>query len=321
MPNPAFDAVIKIEEVKVYRNPSGKADWIEIMRVVQPGENIRNRASDFSSDSVLIPAGTRIGPEHLMAGSAVGVRTIPVIALPRIAVVSTGSELVPADTEELQPGLIRNSTAPFLQSALKAMGLESTYFGIVRDDPETYRKTLDEIRTRGFDLVISTGAVSMGQLDFVSDVLRDLDSRIHFHKVAIRPGKPLLFATLSGEIRPLVFFGVPGNPVSTAVALRFFIDPFLRGIFRLKPEAPLTVPLSEPVKKPRGLTCFYKGRIRLREDRLEARTLQGQASYIVSSLLESNSWIELPEADEEVTPGTRVRAYPLHSFIDDGVES
>lgn len=322
MPEGCFDAVVRVEDVKVSRSPQGTAQTIELFKPAKKGDNVRLKGTDYAMGDRVVSAGTRLEPEHILACASVGASKLKVRSLPKITILSTGSELVDFGEKTLSPGMIRNSTGPFLVAALKRMGFEASYLGIVRDDPKLYLRMLRQaIDGDGADIVISTGAVSMGKYDFVSDVLKEMNAKIHFHKAAIRPGKPVLFAEL-GDARKksCAFFGVPGNPVSTAVGLRFFIDPYIRALLSLPREKGISVVLSRDFSKPEGLRCFFKGKAKVSEGGvIEVDALKGQASYIVSALVDANSWVVLEEHGTTIRKGTLVEIYPLHHSFEKGV--
>ncbi|MCM2279945.1 MAG: molybdopterin molybdotransferase MoeA [Oligoflexia bacterium] len=300
-----YDAVIKVEETR------REGTELLIERPVRAGENVRGRGEDFRSGDPLLSAGGRIGPYQVLALASLGISELEVVRRPRVAVFSTGRELASPSRLKLAPGMIRNSTGPYLQAALPLFGAEVDYRGVIADDPERFFVELQALLS-GPDrpeLVLTTGAVSMGVHDFVPAVLERLGARIHFHKVAIRPGKPLLFAELPGG-GPL-FFGVPGNPVSSAVGLRFFVVPALRALQGEAPEKPTLARLEASSRKPDGLRCFYKARLAEAEGRLQVSALPGQASFKVSPLLRSNAWVVFEEPGAEVPGGSLVSVFPL----------
>jgi molybdopterin molybdotransferase len=320
LPTNRYDAVVRIEDVNVIRNRDGHAEFIEISKPIQALENVRPLGTDFKKGQLVLPKDIRITPEHLLACTSLGITTLPVKKLPRVVVLSTGSELMPPDTATLPPGMIRNSTGPFLCAAFLRLGIEAQYLGVVRDEPDHYRKILEKVLQEGADLIISTGAVSMGKYDFVSDVLKELGAKTYFHKVAIRPGKPLLFGEFDGPIgRRCAFFGVPGNPVSTAVGLRFFIEPYLRAWLGLSSEQSIRATLTQDCKKPEGLRCFFKGKASLGKNGFEVEALKGQASYVVSSLLDANCWVILSEHGSEALANSDVEVVPLQHGFEQGV--
>ena len=151
----------------------------------------------------------------------------------------------------------------------------------------------------------------MGKYDFVKAALQALGAEIHFHRCAIRPGKPVLFASFVFQGTLRYFFGVPGNPVSTAVGMRFFILPFLQHWRGQRAEAQRWLPLLTEVKKPEGLRCFFKAEIVNDGLMSGVRILPGQASYMVSPLLIATSWVILPEEGETIAAGTPVEVLDL----------
>ncbi|MBK7963735.1 MAG: hypothetical protein IPK04_22565 [Bdellovibrionales bacterium] len=164
------------------------------------------------------------------------------------------------------------------------------------DEPEVFKSKVQYLLNENIDLLVTTGAVSMGKFDFIVSSLQDLDAEILFHKVAIRPGKPILLAQVCRPGRnPLVIFGMPGNPVSSVVGLRFFLAPFLREINGQTEEQPLRIKLSQTTPKPRGLQCFFKARLETHDNNLAVRPLSGQASFMVSPLVHANAWVLFPE--------------------------
>src|SRR5690606_18514572 len=187
-----------------------------------------------------LAAGTRLDAPQLMLLAALGVPLVDVHATPRVALINTGRELVDDPAQPLASGEIRNSNGPYLAQRIEQAGAELVLRQTVSDEVDAFFIAMEEARSAGAELVLSTGAVSMGRYDFIPDALRKLGATIHFHKVAIRPGKPLLFATLPNGA---LFFGLPGNPASSAVGLRFFVEPALRAMLGLAPERALRLPL------------------------------------------------------------------------------
>ena len=321
VPQGGLDAIVKIEDVKVERDDDGTAVAIHLTQPSHSGDFIRPLGSDYEVGQSVFKKGTRVGPEHVLAASSLGMTKLKLKKIPKIVIISTGSELVSPEEKSLEPGMIRNSTGPFLVAALKRMGFDSNYLGVIQDDPELYQQVLQSALDEGAELILSTGAVSMGKFDFVTEVLSKMGAITHFHKVAIRPGKPLLFAEFNGKHKAVVF-GVPGNPISTAVGLRFFIEPYLRQAMQLTPEKPLKMKLAQGAAKPEGLQCFFKAKTSLSsEGNLEVQSLKGQASYIVSALMDANSWVVFPAIGEKMNSGEIVDVYPLQNSFEAGVLS
>jgi len=208
------DAVVPVEDV------DGGDEEITVGRAVLRGNHIREPGSDIVRGAPLMSAGTRIGPAQIGAAAAVGLRELPVRRLPRVAVLTTGTELRPLGAK-LGPGEIYDSNGPMLATALRTAGGVAEPIGAAADTPEAHREALK--RALEHDVVISSGGVSVGSHDLVREIGRELGVRELFWRIALRPGKPLTFGVRD---RTLVF-GLPGNPVSTLVCFELFVRPAL----------------------------------------------------------------------------------------------
>lgn len=294
------DAVIPVERTRAL--DSGE---VEVLDPVEPGDYVRGAGRDFAAGAEVCPAGTRLGARHLLALAAVGLASVPVRRKPRVALISTGRELA-APGAELKPGQIRDASSAYLAAAVPALGAEFDSFGVVADEPAEFQARLEKIlAAKHYDVVLTTGAVSMGAADFVPGSLKALGADILFHKTAIRPGKPGLFARF--EKGPL-FFGLPGNPISTVVGLRFFVEPCLRELLGRPHERPFRSTLANDIDKPEGLRCFYKAR-RAPDGTVEI--LEGQASFQIHSLLSADCWAVLPEDGSSMKQGSTIDVFML----------
>ena len=211
---------------------------------------------------------------------------------PRVAVLCTGRELVDDPARPLESGQIRNSNGPFLAERVPRAGAELVHIETVGDEVDAFLEAFARARAAGARVVVSTGAVSMGRYDFVPQALQRLGAEMIFHKVAIRPGKPLLFTRLPDGT---LFFGLPGNPIAVATGLRFFVEPALRVMLGLPREVPWRVPLAAGYAKKPRLRFHLKARVALdAQGRLVARVLAGQESYRIRPLAEANAWVVVP---------------------------
>jgi molybdopterin molybdotransferase len=304
-----FDAVIRIEDTEVVRGPAGDASEVTLRSPAPRGQHVRPRGDDFPSGHRLVAPGELLRPEHLSALATVGVASVLVRKRPRIALVTTGKEVVPHTTASLAPGQIRNSNAPWLAAAVDLAGAECVYLESVGDEPQDFRRAVGRALERDADVLLTTGAVSMGRHDYVAPELKALGAATHFHKVAIRPGKPIAFAELP---RGPAVFALPGNPVSTAVGFRFFVLPFLRAISGVAREVTYRATLRNDAHKPDGLRCFFKAWVDLAPRGTSVEVLRGQGSAVVSAMIEANAWAILPEAGERCAAGTELEVVPLH---------
>jgi molybdopterin molybdotransferase len=311
---PIYDAVIKIEDVEVVRDEKGGAKKIIIKSPAYAFNNIRRQGSDYQDGQIVLQRGSLIRPESLMALASLGISKIPVFSKPAVAILSTGKELVPLQTKNLAPGMIRNSTSLYLKTALTHLGAQVVDVQTMGDEVSDFKNYVQKILSQDINILVTTGAVSMGVYDFIVPALLEMQAEIIFHKVAIRPGKPILLATLSRPSKksaPLVIFGMPGNPVSTAVGLRFFLTPFIREINSRGVEQGVPLKLTQTISKPAGLQCFYKARLEKTENGLQANPLLGQASFMVSSLVDANAWVLFSQEGKQVTKDENVLVYPL----------
>ncbi len=302
-----FDSVIKVEDTQVERDAAGRSVRATFSTHPSLGMHVRPAGDDFRPGEVVAEAGTLLRPEQVMALAVLGVSRVPVRRRPRVAVLTTGDELVPHTRRDLPPGAIRNSSLPYLLSALPPLGAEVVFADTVGDDPAALRRKLDTACERA-DLILTTGAVSAGRKDFVAPVLAEMRAQICFHQVAVRPGKPVLLAELP---KGPALLGLPGNPVATAVSLRFLAVPLLRAALGLAPEVPHRAALRADFGKPEGLRCFYKARLDVGASGSRVELLAGQGSSIVSSLARANAWAVLPEAGGRCKAGEELEVYPL----------
>ena len=306
-----LDAVIPVENVAVLEHDvDRRPQRIRLLQAVLPGANVRRRGQDISVDDLVIPSGTRIGAPERMVLAALGIADIPVRKYPVAALLTTGRELVDDPGQALLPGQIRNSNGPFLADRLLECGAELRIRQSLPDEAGAFTAAVRRCLAAGVELIVSTGAVSMGRYDFIPDALRELGAEILFHKVAMRPGKPLLFARLPGGA---LYFGLPGNPVSSAVGMRFFVEPALRACLGLPQEGPLRIPLAEAVEKKPGFRMLQKAVLQCDDQgRLSATVMKGQESFRIRPLLQSNAWAVLPEQGANMSAGTLVDLYGLN---------
>lgn len=182
-----------------------------------PASTFADAEKTWPCDRV-IEAGTVLRGAHLMLLAGLGCARVQVVRRPRVALIATGRELVGDPAQPLQPGQIRDGTSSYLLSQLQAAGAELVWRGQVGDDAAAFDAALAQARHAGADVILSTGAVSRGRYDFVPDALARHGAALLFHKVAVRPGKPVLLARFADGA---LYFGLPGNPMASAAGLRF----------------------------------------------------------------------------------------------------
>lgn len=207
------DAVVPVEDTE-----SHAREEVTILAPTTRGKNVRGRGGDTSPGDIIVDGGVRLTARHVATLASAGIE--PVVAdLPRVAIMSTGDEIVNHETRDLRSGTIRDSNRVMLRAVLGELGVPILDLGIIGDDPHALRSAYERASSEA-DIVLSTGGVSMGDYDFVKQVLGELGS-VGFWKVAMQPGKPFAFGSINGV--PL--FGLPGNPVSTFMSFEQFVRP------------------------------------------------------------------------------------------------
>jgi molybdopterin molybdotransferase len=199
-----------------------------------------------------------------------------------------------------------------LRKSLELLGCDVEVAPIMRDEPEVFLNFLEELKKNPPDLLLTTGAVSMGAADFIRPVCEKAGAQILFHRLAIRPAKPILFAKWkkTSSQKGFVALGLPGNPISSVVGLRFFIEPYLRVLRQRPVEAAIQIPLAQDLKKPAELRCFLKAQMKWQKGQVQAEILQGQPSFIVHSLLQASVWAMAPEGVSEMKAGDLIDVVP-----------
>jgi molybdopterin molybdotransferase len=307
------DAVMMVEHVEA----EGGTVRLLPPRTLAASENIVARGAQARAGDELLPAGSGLTFAQIALAAACGAAEIAVYARPRIAILSTGDEIVPVGTEP-GPAQIRNSNSPMLAALVAAAGGEPWVLPIARDSDEALDAALAQAAEA--DLLLITGGVSAGKFDLVEPALARAGARFHFTGVRIQPGKPLVFGerpvpTHGGcppsENRTQGFFGLPGNPVSSAVTFLLFAAPVLAalaGRLDLGPKFALAQ-LAAEVKGKAGLTRFLPARCTFGEGSELPRVarVEWQGSGDLAAMARSNCFLVLPEEIEHLSAGAMVR--------------
>ncbi len=292
------DTIIPVEDAI---EKDGKVSFRDLG---EAGRHFRKEAEDFKKGDVFLPKGSVLSPETLSTAAFLGLTHFKVKKRPRLVILSTGDELL-MPGEKLPLGGIYNSSRFFLEAAFKKLGFEASVIKTIPDCEKLAAKEVEELLESHKEptLFVTTGAVSAGDKDFIPLLARSLGFEALFHKVAIRPGKPVYLAT-KGE--RFIWLGLPGNAVSTMVGFHFFARPLLNHwAGTAKPER-ITVTLENDVKKPHHLRCFWRASL----DSIQgtARCLHSQGSSMLLASTQANAYIELPEGTDKVEAGTRIQA-------------
>ena len=296
-PMPAgADAVAMVEITHTLGTES-----VEILESVAQGSAVREAGSDLAAGAPIVDAGIRLTPRHLASiASATG--TVVVARQPTVAIMSTGDEVVAAATRDLAPGKIRDTNRPLLRGLLAELSIPIIDLGIIGDDPGTLRSAYREAASAA-DIVVSTGGVSMGDYDYVKQVLGETGS-VEFWKVAMQPAKPFAF----GDIDGVPLFGLPGNPVSTFVAFEQFVRPALlhmmgaTHILRPRIRGTMGEDIATSVEK----EVFVRVLLADDDGRFVALRSGGQGSNVLSALAAADALAVIPVGVGTVSAGDDV---------------
>lgn len=296
------DSVVMREEVSTQ-----EPNLVTFYSPVAEGSHVRYAGEHLRRGEAALSAGTVLQPAHLSLGAYLGVSEWSVIPPPRVAIVATGSELVEGG-RPLAKGQVRDSNSVGLAAALRQLGCVVVYRDRVADNPAELEASLQKAFEVS-DVVLTSGGISAGWHDHVKSAIEKHDGRFLFHKLKMRPGKPLGFGICEGSL----FFCLPGNPVSSLVTFELFVVPALQAMMGRPWRARLRVArLAEPISKKRGFSIFYRGVLQTEDDKLTVRLTGPQGSHILRSLADANVLIWTTEDDEELAAGSEVRVldYP-----------
>jgi molybdopterin molybdotransferase len=299
------DTVVKVEDT------DRDGNRVRILVESPRGENIRYSGEDVKVGDLVISKGKTVGPAEVGMLASLGRSFIKVYQKPLVAIIATGDEIADID-EDISEGKIISSNSYSLHAQIRECGAVALQTGIAKDRKENliaaFRAALRA------DVIISSGGVSVGDYDYVKDVMAEMGTNIEFWQVAQRPGKPLAFGTMEGKL----VFGLPGNPVSSMITFEEYVRPALlkmmgrEEIFRRTIKATLT----EDIKKKGGLKHFIRALVEKEGEKFTVSTTGEQGSGILKSMVLANGIIVLPEDMTLVKKGEKVSV----QLIDDSFE-
>src|SRR5215510_2272277 len=295
------DSVQKVEVTRA------NGQTVEILESVKLGQFVTTRGSEVIAGEMVAPPGSEIGPAELAVLASFGYASVRVGKRPRVAVLSTGSELVPV-TAKPTAAQIRNSNSYTLAAYAQRAGATVDLFDTVQDTEEATRNALLEA-SDDRDIVITSGGVSMGDYDLVKAALKEIGAAIFFDRVIIRPGKPIVFAKRGTTF----FFGLPGNPVSTSVTFNVFVRPAIRRMLgdSLPESRRVQAFLSTSIKDSSSRRSYLPGRLFIEEGRAMVESLKWGGSSDLVAFMKANALIIVREEVHEIAAGKQVEVMPL----------
>jgi gephyrin len=306
------DAVVMVEETEKVATANGQAH-VRVQQRVQAGADVRPVGSDMQPGQEVLPAGTRLGAAEIGLLATVGITHVQAYPHPRVAVLSTGDELVEPD-QMPGPGQIRDSNRAMLVAAILAAGGEPLDLGIAGDDAGSISTRL-EAGLRDADLLLTSGGVSMGDLDLVKPLFEQA-GRVHFGRLRMKPGKPCTFATAEVQGQRRLLFGLPGNPVSSLVTYYLLVAPAIRKMAgwpeprlrRIQAQIEQALPLDAYRPEYHRATAIWDAELNEGRGGYRAVSTGSQASSRLLSMRTANVLLELPQAEGTLAAGSVVSA-------------
>lgn len=298
------DTVVQQENVEVIE------DKVNIQQHSEKGLHVRPIGSDSAKDAPLMNSGQRLAAAQIACLFSHGIVEVEVLCPVRIAIFSTGDELCNAGTA-LGPGSIYDANRALLTSLLSSPSVQVTDLGIIEDSMDALKSAFQ--RSEGFDMVLSSGGVSVGDADFVRPVLSE-NGELHIWKVAMKPGRPLTFGLLN-EHQP--YFGLPGNPVSAAITCMVFVMPAVQTLLKQTPShlPKLRAKLTTELKKLPGRVEYQRGMLETDgSGNWTVSTTGLQDSHVITSLHKANCFIELGFDTAGAVSGEMVEVIPFEHF-------
>ncbi|HEX5839697.1 MAG TPA: gephyrin-like molybdotransferase Glp [Anaerolineales bacterium] len=307
MPDGA-DAVIPVEDTDFENRNAGTQapEIVSIRKAARVGENVRRRGMDIHSGDIVLLAGRQLKPQDLGLLAMLGVSTVTVYRKPRIALLSSGDELIDPDSPA-ERGKIRDSNSYTLAALIESTGAEPVRLGVAKDNFESVRALFERAVYLRVDLILSSAGVSVGAFDYVKDVI-EADGKMDFWRVNMRPGKPLAF----GDYKEVPIIGLPGNPVSAFVGFEVFVRPVLA---RLAGQSggirPGVRVRSEEEILSDGRESYLRAEVHDVDGVLTARLTGHQGSGNLYSLVQANALLIIPAGVKCVPAGQEVNAWIL----------
>ena len=306
-----FDTIIPIEQINFYPNKANKK-YILIDQKIKKHNHVRFAGSDFKKGEIILKKNTMIKPNHILAFKTLGIKKIKVKKKINILFFSTGNEITNKD--DIPNWKVRNSNSHYIKNLKESFLFNFENGGILKDDHQSiFKSEIKKMLNNKTDIIITSGAVSAGKYDYIPSVVKTFKLSDYFKSVAIRPGKPILFAKIKSKQKAI--FGLPGNPISSAACFRFFVIPYILNTLGLSPERSVRSILKNSFIKKKKFTRFAKSKLSTTKDgKIEIEILKEQESFRVKSFVKSNIWALLPSGKSKFKKGDIVDCFfPNHS--------
>jgi len=305
---PGAEAVVMVEDTDFnVRTPGATApQTVTINKSARPGDNIRHRGDDLHAGDKVLLAGMRLRAQEIGLLAMLGLGEVPVHRQPRLALLSSGDELLPVEAP-LSPGKIHESNSYALAALAESAGVELIQLGVAADTEADVRSRLERAVQARADVIVSSAGVSVGAFDFVKTVI-EKKGELDFWKVNMRPGKPLAFGKYCG----IPFIGLPGNPVSAFVGFEIFVRPALEKLsgLEVQPRPRQTARLAEALESD-GREAYLRVIVSQENGRLMARLTGAQGSGNIFSLVRANALLIVPSGVKSLPANSDVEIWPI----------
>lgn len=300
------DAVVMVEYTDC-----GTDGTILIHESVTMGQNMAQEGSDINKGELLLSKGTKITPEKIGVLSAIGLKTVPIFQKPKVAIISTGNELIRHDGE-LSYGKIFDINSQTISSAVISCGCSPVHTEIVKDDYNELKNKINEFKD--LDLIITSGGTSAGRGDVLRQVLEDL-GEVLVHGIAVKPGKPTIIGRFKNEEKDKYVIGLPGNPVAASMVFQLFFAKFLKEMASIQTKTifndinTIELTLSRRYRPAKGRKHYLLVRV---DDGYAVPILKDSGA--ITSLAEADGFIEIQKNVEIIEKGTKVKVHPLGNW-------
>jgi len=299
------NAVVKVEDTE----GGFSGDKVKVLKPVNRGKNISERGEDMHVGQIVLRKGTKVRPQEVGILASAGKTWVEIFPAPSVGVISTGNELVDIDKKP-SPVQIRNSNGYSLAAQAGCMKAQVEMYGIVRDTKDEIINVIKKGLEK--DILIISGGVSMGEYDLVGHAIKELGTQIYFEKVALKPGKPVIF----GENGKTLIFALPGNPVASFVTFELFIYPAMRKLmgfssfYRKTIKASMETDFTSKRKRREFRPAFFQ----IRDNRCHVSLIEWHGSADLLAMTKANCLLIIPEETEKLSHGQLADIIPLDEF-------
>ncbi|RZO49701.1 MAG: molybdopterin molybdenumtransferase MoeA [Candidatus Pelagibacterales bacterium] len=305
-----YDSILPVEKAKYYPSNNNPTHLIVSERI-KKFSHVRFAGEDYKKKDIVLKKGELIQPKHLMAFTVLGIKEVKVKKKPKIIFYGTGNEIVDYNKKKVLSWQVRNSNNHYFTSFGKTLHYQIIDGGLIKDrEKKKLKEKLKKTFKSDIDIFVTSGAISAGKFDFIPKIISELDFKMYFKGVYIKPGRPIMLSKFKRKEK--LFFGLPGNPISCAAGFRFFIYPLIRNSLGMLKEKKFKAKLVNKYSKRKNFTHFARCLININSKGTgELQILQKQQSHRIESFVKANCWGIFPSGKKQFKPGDIIEWVPL----------